>query len=355
MKIEELESNVVFLDTGIFEKENFFKGNKINQLAELGKNNFVEIKITDITYKEIQKRIVVNLKKASNSYKKAYQQLNGEGKILKNLTTFEVYYKIPKVDIEKEFLKLKEKLDKFISDNKVEIVSSKDASINEVFEQYFSKKPPFGEGQKKDEFPDAFTLNTIKQWCLQNNKKVYVLFTDSDIRSYKNENLLVDYDIVDFLDAVNRKIETKKVETLEKIYAKIKPEIIADVKRNISSDLVNFVTEELDSDPFFDEADLMPPVIENLIIKEYSIAGTNHNYVTLELLCTITFEIEGSYVDYTSAFYDREDSVWLGAESVDRHMIYFADLIFQIDVNLLNESFSNMGYYHLENLEEKNY
>ena len=111
----------------------------------------------------------------------------------------------------------------------------------------------------------------------------------------------------------------------------------------------------MDEDPFFEEADLMPPIIEEVNINEYSIEGIHGDFATLELSGFIIFEIEGSYTDRSSATYDKEDSVWYNEEFIERHMRYVANLSLQIDVNLRNGSFLNMQYYHLENLEEKNY
>lgn len=54
-----------------------------------------------------------------------------------------------------------------------------------------SKKPPFGETKKKDEFPDAFVLAALEGWCEKNNERIYVASTDPDLKLFceTNQNL----------------------------------------------------------------------------------------------------------------------------------------------------------------------
>ena len=36
-----------------------------------------------------------------------------------------------------------------------------------------AKQPLFGEGKKKDEFPGAFSLVALREWCESNDRRVY--------------------------------------------------------------------------------------------------------------------------------------------------------------------------------------
>ena len=160
--------HIIFLDTSIFESENFFKGRNLLHICELSQNGLIEVKITDITYNEIINRIKENIQKSQTSFKKANSLINGEGKLLKNIDEFSIYFNFPKIESEDLLIQFKLKLEKFIKDNVIEIIDSKISNLKEVFENYFNLLPPFKEGKKKSEFPDAFTYSTIKEWSILN-------------------------------------------------------------------------------------------------------------------------------------------------------------------------------------------
>ncbi|MFH4307413.1 PIN domain-containing protein, partial [Acinetobacter baumannii] len=66
--------------------------------------------------------------------------------------------------------------------------------------------PPFGkEVKKKNEFPDAITLNAIEEWAKQNNKKVLAIACDNDWKSYceKSENIEYNDDLATVLAYLN--------------------------------------------------------------------------------------------------------------------------------------------------------
>lgn len=48
---------------------------------------------------------------------------------------------------------------------------------------YFDKKPPFGDGKKKSEFPDAISILSLKSY-LEDDEKIYVISEDKDLKEY---------------------------------------------------------------------------------------------------------------------------------------------------------------------------
>jgi len=239
----------------------------------------------------------------------------------------------------------KQILDFSEAENKSVIFICNDMKIDWCHEDLNSRiKSPREELIKEfnDNNNQEFWMYNQSQFLYEANKFVKSSMADSKIEGVSH-----------VIDERNRRVQVEKI--IERIYIKIENEIIEDVKRNISSDLVDTVSEKVSDDAFFEEADLMPPVIEKVSINKYSIEEIHGNFVTLELSGFIIFGIEGSYTDYSSATYDKEDSVWYNEKFLERHMRYVTDLTLQIDVNLLNGSFLNMKYYQLGNLEEKHY
>lgn len=66
----------------------------------------------------------------------------------------------------------------WLTKNKVTVLAVKDVDPEQVFKMYFEERPPFGSGDKKSEFPDAFALHALWQWCVHNKEEMYVVSED---------------------------------------------------------------------------------------------------------------------------------------------------------------------------------
>lgn len=49
-----------------------------------------------------------------------------------------------------------------------------------VVQDYFEQRPPFKEGRKRHEFPDAFAAAILKHWCDTQNENLFVVKNDPD-------------------------------------------------------------------------------------------------------------------------------------------------------------------------------
>lgn len=95
--------NVIFLDTNVFESQNFTEGYKLNQLLKQAKEKNIQIRIVDIVYKECQKRMYVRISEAKTAFKKSSATLNKEGQVLRTLPNYKDFFRIPKVEIDQVF------------------------------------------------------------------------------------------------------------------------------------------------------------------------------------------------------------------------------------------------------------
>ena len=62
-------------------------------------------------------------------------------------------------------------------------IDAKSIDAEELLSLYFTKKPPFGDGKKKAEFPDAISMLSLKSH-LKNNEKIYIISGDGDLKLY---------------------------------------------------------------------------------------------------------------------------------------------------------------------------
>lgn len=147
-----MSNRIIFLDTSIFESENYFEGRNINLLFHLSQQNLIDLKITDIVYREIINRLTNNIIKATNLFKTQKISFENDARILRNIKTLEDYFK--KVDFKKikenAVSEIKQKFEEILKNNSIEIIDTSIANIKEITDDYFATKPPFKEGLKKD-------------------------------------------------------------------------------------------------------------------------------------------------------------------------------------------------------------
>lgn len=355
--MEHDEKHIIFLDTSIFESENFFKGRNLNRLCELAKSGQIELKITDIVYQEVIQRIKANISKAETSFKKAHSLINGDGKILKNVEEFDAYYPLPKVDFETNFKKLTDKFNNLLENNLIETVDSKISDLKEVFNDYFQTKPPFKDGKKKSEFPDAFTFSTIKGWTNKTGKKVYFLSNDSDFDELTTENIDCSHSLSTILDLISREIDDKHTAFIEEVYGNSQLEIIQALENQFNYELSDAVFNKILYDPFYEEPEVEIPTdieveIEIGVINEI-IIDSSFSY---EVESNITFSINVEYTDLSMAYYDKEDGVWWGEERVTETKQYSANVIsiaeFSYDLEDKNGFYYQMNDFKIRDLEK---
>lgn len=362
----EIETDVVFIDTGIFEKENFFRGHKIKKISELSKDGAIKVKLTDITYREIKNRMLKNIEIARTIYKKFGETINVDAKILKNDSDFDSFYPLKKLDTTSIFEKLQTQLDDFVKESNIQVIDSSIGSIQEVFNQYFEKKPPFDEGQKKDEFPDAFTLSTIKNWCKINKKKAYIISTDNDIIKYKDEPSIIPLnDLTVFIDAVSRKHENEKIvekikESITGQFDSVKDYLIENYNEEIGYQISQNYIHQFD-ELEYDEA----PIIDKIELENIYFSDIGEDSSTVQIVVNIYLELNLSYIDYDMATYDREDDVWFNANPENLNLVlntefeFEASFEYELDegelIDIEFTGIDNLELNDITNLENRDY
>ena len=53
-------------------------------------------------------------------------------------------------------------------------------NLEQVLDWFFDKKPPFGEGKKEKEFPDALMISVLDKYCAKHKVKIAVISLDPD-------------------------------------------------------------------------------------------------------------------------------------------------------------------------------
>ncbi|EMS32442.1 hypothetical protein C943_01169 [Mariniradius saccharolyticus AK6] len=309
---KKLLTHNISLDTSFFEQNNFLIGAKINELAELCKKGIANIFITDITYRETIARFRKNLVASEEKTKKPKEQLATNARVLRNFPEMKGYFELPKIDIEALHLKFKTDFDNWLKENKAVIIPTEHITIKEIFDAYFNNRHPFKEGEKKHEFPDAFTLKALVEYFSSKKQTSYLLSSDNDMLSYSSKILIPTedssllYDLI--IRTTNEEISERAIELLEDEFRNSKAFLEKETKEMI----MRAIEDEIGSTYQIDELEIdsvQQIDISDIDLNSFSIVSLNTTDKTAKLECSITFSFEVSFSadDYSEAWYDKED------------------------------------------------
>lgn len=200
---EEILTRNIFLDTSIFIKENFFAGYKLKAFLHYEQEALINLYITDITIKECLSNIEKLSENSYSTLKKALRELNNKAKIFKNIENLNYLFELQNnLKIPDEVKVLKTRFENMVKKHfkVIEIDSNK---IDKIISDYFNSNPPFKEGKKKHEFPDALVLNSLESWCEKEKKKLYVVAEDEDMNTFQTKNLIPVKEYEKLLDQIS--------------------------------------------------------------------------------------------------------------------------------------------------------
>lgn len=233
----------IFLDTNIFESNNFFHGTSIHGLLRYAKEGIIKFYMTDISYNEIISRIEINLFEAKNDINQYANQID-KSRILKNVQKYQDITKL-KYNVNDLLAEIKKQLDVNIENSNIQFIKPDGVDINEIFYAYYHNLPPFNsKPNKKHEFPDAFIIKTIESWCKINKTKMIFVTKDNDFKDYKSSRIIFMNDLNVLLDKISKYYDYKKG---ARLIPRIEKRIIK--YENKISDLIN---EKLDGQIIYD-------------------------------------------------------------------------------------------------------
>lgn len=146
-----METGNIFIDASIFIGQNYnYRSTDFDQLSRLAKSGQANVFVTDITIREVEAHIETDISEAISALKKF--QKNSRVRVLKNLDDPPFKELFQEINETKSNETLKCQLSTFLNEISATVLPTSDVSIDAVFDQYFSKRPPFGEGKKSRNF-----------------------------------------------------------------------------------------------------------------------------------------------------------------------------------------------------------
>ena len=173
-----LISRNIIIDTQYFlSKALDFESAELQSLADLVKKGLARVYLTDITEREIRKKIQDELSKAHAKVQAS------DARYLKKIPLFKKF--LETYSEGKLVSYFENKFEAFKKNCAVNIIPSNTVNLLSIFEDYCRDKTPFNIAtNKKHEFPDAFALAAISNWADQTDQRAYLLSGDKDWELY---------------------------------------------------------------------------------------------------------------------------------------------------------------------------
>lgn len=320
----------LYLDTEVFIQNNFqFSKGALNQILELVSNKKIKFLITQITINEIKANIKKNVTIANSAMKK----LQKDGRILRNIKTNLLstnIFSFNKNNIENDLIN---QLEIFLSNVEAEIINTTNVNSDTIFSNYFSTIAPFGTGNKKEEFPDAFVIEGIKCWCKDTGNKIFIVSGDGDWENACVNDSTIKYfsKIQEFLEVMTSEEEISKY--AETIYNYNIEKIIEAIKRNFSRS--GFYLSYCDGD--IDNIE-----VNDVILIEKYLVHISDNKMMFDIQFEIDYDAYISWNNYAESPYDTEDKEYLFIKTEDTDVrieeIINASVTIEFDIKNIKES-----------------
>ena len=288
----------IFIDTSIFISSNYNLNSKVfTSLKALCNSGHVKLILTDITIEEIKSNLLKSIKESQGAIKKARTQ----AKVLWNLQSDAYKFLFAKLNQDNIYKRLFEQVTIYFQECNATIINATEISAKQIFQDYFKCEPPFGEGKKKSEFPDAFVVSAICEWCSKNDDKVFIVSEDPDFKNASMQNSCLEH-----LPSVAKFIELILAD--ENILVGVIHKHISQQKEKLFKSIANQIKEYdmIVQDADFDAEAFVADVSITEIYDE-SIVYVADNKATIELNVLANLSVDVNCYDPDSWYKDPED------------------------------------------------
>jgi len=151
-----------------------------NTLIRLCAIGAVKLKTTDITLREIKAQIGEKVAEAI----KSLQAKSAKTGVLRKFDEYtKLMGKFAHQQAETLAVELCERVEAQLMQANVEIINASSIPAGPIFDAYFDQKAPFGAGEKRKEFPDAFVVAALEAWCKEQGEELHVITTDGTAKT----------------------------------------------------------------------------------------------------------------------------------------------------------------------------
>lgn len=304
-----MDTPFVFLDTTEFISNSFnFRNQKLSTLREKAQNGTINILTTDVVYREAVNRIGIYAKEGYSEIEKLFNSNK-----IRTIRHLPIVEQLAKINAETLTTASVKELNEFLRQANVEVLSTDNVTAGRILELYFEKLPPFGEGKKKSEFPDAISLVALENWCNQNNESVYVVSKDGDVNALASltSAFIQVQELGKFLEIVTEHEQQKDLAVfIHNFTDRFQSQITEDIARIFAEN------HELVCNDYNADAEVSNLEVKNVNILSSYVINADELGLTLDVNVDITFSADIEHQDYNSAFYDKEDDRYIFVDTL---------------------------------------
>ena len=317
-----LETRNVFIDTQYFVKSNYnFESMSFTSLKDLCQKEELRYFLTSVVEREVENKIELSIKEALGSL----QSFKRKANLLSTIDDPSVSSLFTEVREEDVYTKANEVFHNFNKSCNYEYVEADQVDPEDLLELYFNKKPPFGDGKKKSEFPDAISLLSLESY-LDEDEKIYIVSDDKDLKTYceGNDSLIAVESLEKLLDIYNLHTNART----EKIKQFIESQSV-DIKVKIS-EYIN--DSDVYNDSTWEDAEVNGFSVVDVSDFEINVVQVNDEECLLALDFTTDLDVEVIGPDFSNGVYDKEDGRYYSFGSRTRKVVI--PLNFTCELNL---------------------
>ena len=194
-----------------------------------------------------------------------------------------------------------------------EMHSTVNLSIGLVLDRYFNRQAPF-DTEKSKEFPDAFALLALENWCAEMQERIYVVSKDEAVqRTAAESNHMIGIENLDRLLALVASAEDH--EMASKVSTAFKERSLLNELRDSLSANLGWVGVLYNGDKHDGEV-LAMEIDEIEESKGVTILRVDQDQVACVAHVKLLISAEIGYTDLSYAIWDGEDERYFGGESV---------------------------------------
>lgn len=317
-----LQTRNVFIDTQCYVKAGLhFEGAAFEVFRDLCERGDLTLITTSIVEREVKNKIDDSIKEALQ----AVNTVQRKARILKSIEGSPIEGFFQPIDAAGVHESAKKAFSDFLDDTSAKFAPFDEINIGNLFNDYFDGNAPFGDGKKKNEFPDAFSLAAVSNYV--NKEGVYVISEDEDLKKYCESN--PNFHQVDTLDKLLDIYNSHDNSLANAITSYIidnkellESEIEGILNRTEAYNSSTWEDSELESFSVISISELDPSII--------SIDG-NSCIVTLDL--SVQFEVTVNGPDFTNGYYDSEDKVVIPMNTTQNVEVEEKEFLIEIELN----------------------
>ncbi|MBB2713973.1 PIN domain-containing protein [Rhizobium sophoriradicis] len=173
-----LRTRHVFLDTEVYRRAGYnVRNSQFKVFGDYILAGKLALHTTDITYAEVNRQIMELVSERAARLKKIARDFQRMSQLSSAIP------KLPEIDDKELGHSLwKAFLDVIVNDFNSNHILAQQIPASRIFKKYFAGAAPFAERGSK-EFPDAFMVEALANFCDENSAKMYVVSGDAQLRS----------------------------------------------------------------------------------------------------------------------------------------------------------------------------